>query len=159
MRITLLLLLLIVLAGSCTSKKNDSTPAVTSAVDTLSFQPKLPFLTSEEVNKIYSLSEKVDMIFYNLPISVSQDDVASVKNTALYVVPAAPKVTRSCAALGRLAFLTNGKIFREADIYVGEGCNYLVFMENNQPVAANAMATEGIQFFNKITSQVNAMKK
>jgi hypothetical protein len=111
-------------------------------------------MTSEEVNALYNTATSVDIIFYNLPISVNQEDEASVKNTVQYIIPSFPHVTARCDALGRLAWLADGVILSEADIVMGNGCNYLLFMKNNQPVAANTMALEGVQFFTNIISQV-----
>lgn len=116
--------------------------------------PSLPFLQSSEVNKLYSIAESVDIIFYNLPISVNQDDPASAKNSVMYIAPASPNITNTCQAVGRLSWISNGKIVREADFYIGEGCNHFVFMENGQPAYMNAMAPEGVQFFQTIMSQV-----
>ena len=37
---------------------------------------------------------------------------------------------------------------------MADGCEYLLFMEDSKPVAANAMSQAGIQFFKNIISQV-----
>lgn len=156
--LVLFLLPAFLLTSACQSKKN-SEATEANAEEKKIIDLKLPFLSSEEVNKLYATAEKVDMIFYELPISVNQEEEASVKNTVLYIVPASPRVTAQCKPLGRLAWLADGVILREADVFVGEGCQYLLFMENNQPAWANAIAPEAIQFFNNITSQVNPRQK
>lgn len=135
------------------SVKKDTT--ITASI----LDPGMRYLSNAEVNQLYVQAEKVDMIFYNHPISVNQEDAASVKNTAMYVMPTPPSVTAKCNPLGRIAWLAGGAILREADVYVGNGCNYLLFIENNQPVAANALATAGMDFFNHIISQVKDKQK
>lgn len=118
-----------------------------------------PALGNQDLMKLYSQADHVDIIFYHLPISVNQDDEPSVKNTVLYVSPAQPLITKTCQPVGRLSWMDDGVIIREADVYAEEGCAYLLFMESNQPVAANAMSTEGLQFFTNIISQVAKQKK
>ena len=154
----LLLVPAFLLAAACQPQKSSDTTEA-NAEEKKIIDLKLPFLSSEDVNTLYATAEKVDMIFYDLPISVNQEDEASVKNTVMYIVPASPRVTAQCKPLGRLAWLADGVILREADVFVAEGCQYLLFMENNLPAKANAIAPEAIQFFNNITSQVNQRQK
>ena len=164
MKLNLLILVIFLfgnIAVSCQNKKANESGAEGSASGETgkTANPSFPFLSSQEVNTLYSLAEKVDIIFYNLPISVNQDDPGSAKNTVLYVAPAAPNISSHCEPVGRLSWIVNGKIFREADFYVGEGCNHFVFIENGQPVYKNAMAPEGVQFFQTIMSQVRPPDK
>lgn len=118
-----------------------------------------PSLSNEEITKLYSIAEKVDMIFYNLPMSVNQDDAASAKNTVLYISPAPAIIANNCKPLGRLSWISQGAIVQEADIYVNTGCQYMIFMKNNQPVAANAMSESGVDFFNQIMNQAQSQRK
>jgi len=118
-----------------------------------------PSLSNEEITKLYSIAEKVDMIFYNLPMSVNQDDAASAKNTVLYISPAPAIIANNCKPLGRLSWISQGVIVQEADIYVNTGCQYMIFMKNNQPVAANAMSESGVEFFNQIMNQAQSKGK
>lgn len=115
---------------------------------------KYPALGNQEISGLYAIAEKVDMIFYDLPISVNQDDAASAKNSVLYISPAPVDINNSCKALGRLSWISDGAIVREADIYMDSLCTYFIFMANNQPVAANAMSESGVQFFKNIIDQV-----
>ncbi|MEO5907287.1 MAG: hypothetical protein ABIQ11_11210 [Saprospiraceae bacterium] len=114
----------------------------------------LPALGTQALTDLYVAAEVVDMIFYDMPISLNQDDAKSAKNSVLYISPTVATFNPSCKALGRLSWMTKGAIYKEADIYVDSLCNYFVFMENNQPVAINAMSESGIQFFKTIISQV-----
>lgn len=144
---------------SACKHQNDNATTNASNTATTTRAPTLPFLQSSDVNKLYSMAESVDVIFYKLPISVNQDDPTSAKNTALYVVPASPNISSTCEPVGRLSWISNGKIFREADFYIGEGCNHFVFMENGQPAYKNAMSPEGVQFFQTVMSQVRPPDK
>lgn len=115
----------------------------------------LPFLSQADIQSLHDVTEKVDILFYKLPISVSQDDPPSAKNSVGYIAPASPAITAQCPASGRIAWIADGKIVREADFHLGDGCNYFRFLENNAFVYENAIGTEGIQFFTTIVNQVD----
>ena len=145
-------ILLLVIYSCAHSAKNDK-PEVPASTSTY------PPLSNEEITNLYATAEKVDIIFYNLPMSVNQDDAASAKNTVLYISPAPAIMSSPCKALGRLSWISQGVIIKEADIYSDTGCQYLIFMKENQPVAANALSESGVQFFNQILSQVQQQPK
>ena len=116
--------------------------------------PSYPALGNQEIANLYAIAEKSDMIFYNLPISVNQDDAKSAKNSVLYTSPAPVKINNACQSIGRLSWLSEGVIVKEADIYIDSLCHYFIFMENNKPVAANEMSQLGVDFFTNIITQV-----
>ena len=144
------------LAFSCTSSPKEEQSGNQSPE---SSKTTYPPLSNGEITTLYSLAEKVDMIFYNLPMSVNQDDAASAKNTVLYVSPAPAIMDKPCKPLGRLSWIAQGAIIKEADVYVDTGCHYLIFMTDNQPVAANELSESGVQFFNQIINQVQQRQK
>ena len=147
---------LITVSASCKSEAKTETSEQVPAAPA---PPTYPALGNEAIGTLYSQADKVDIIFYDLPISVNQDNPASVKNTVLYVSPAAPNITGNCKPLGRLTWLQQGTILREADVYCDTGCEYLLFMQDNKPLAANAMGPAGVAFFKNIISQVEKQKQ
>jgi hypothetical protein len=149
---------MMITAWSCKPSDTTDTTQKEPVVETPS-RPIYPALGNQAIAELYSRADKVDIIFYNLPISVNQEDPKSVKNTALYVSPAAPNITADCKPLGRLSWMSEGVIIREADIYCEPGCEYLLFIEDNKPLAANAMVQAGVDFFKNIMSQVDKVKK
>ena len=122
--------------------------------ETTEKKESFPYLGNQEISSLYALAEKVDMIFYELPISINQDDATSAKNSVLYISPAPANRNSFCKAAGRISWLSAGAIVREADIYLDSLCYYFVFMENNQQVAANAMSETGINFYKSVIKQV-----
>ncbi len=148
---------LMIIAWSC--QPSDTNKTQTEPVAEAPSKPIYPALGNQAIAELYSKADKVDIIFYDLPISVNQEDPKSVKNTALYVSPAAPNITADCKPIGRLSWMSNGSIIREADVYCAPGCEYLLFIEDNKPLAANAMVQAGVDFFKNIMSQVDKVKK
>ncbi len=149
------LCLLFLFLLSCQQAKTEEKVPEKVTKPTLSY----PALSNQDITQLYASAEKLDMIFYDLPLSVNQDDSASDKNSVLYVSPAPVQIHSSCKPLGRLSWISQGAIYKEADIYMDSVCQYFLFMVNNQPVAANAISEAGIQFFTKIIAQVPTKSK
>lgn len=145
------------------SPQETSAPGSPSSPQSAPFRQEInlpyPALGNPYITALYAETEQVDIIFYDLPISVNQDDAASAKVTALYVSPANPKITADCKPVARLSWIADGKILREADVYMDDGCEYLMFMENNEGVAVNAMSQSGVEFFKNIIRQVEQKTK
>jgi hypothetical protein len=139
--------------------KNDKTADTNTPEAISSPTYQYPSLGNQDISMLYAQAEKVDIIFYELPISVNQDDAASAKNSVLYVSPAPVEINAACKPMGRLSWLSNGMIVREADFYADSTCHYFLFMQNNQPVAANDMSEAGYQFFKNIVTQVQQRTK
>lgn len=141
--------------NSCTEAKKDEQTAAPAPVSQYAY----PSLGNTEISELYAVTDKVDMIFYEMPISVNQDDAASAKNSVLYVSPAPAVMNKSCKPLGRFTWLSDGAIYKEADFYMDSVCQYFIFMTNNKPVAANAMSESGVEFFTNLFSQVKGKQK
>jgi hypothetical protein len=159
MKNTFLFLVTSVCIITMSACKSEAKTETTESVATTPAPLPYPALGNEAIGTLYSQADKVDIIFYDLPISVNQDNPASVKNTVLYVSPAAPNITGNCKPLGRLTWMQQGNIIREADIYCDTGCEYLLFMQDNKPFAANAMGPAGVAFFKNVISQVEKQKQ
>lgn len=139
--------------------KNTKTEETTVAVEKKPNAVSYPALGNDVLTKLYADVQNVDIIFYDLPISVNQDDPVSAKNSALYVSPAPVDINPKCKSLARISWMKEGTIIKEADVYLDSLCRYFVFMENNKPVAANVMHESGAQFFNSVITQVQARQK
>lgn len=146
-RIALLALpILVSLLAACKSESGKTVEPAAQA-------PALPAMTREDINALYAATEKVDILFYNLPVSVSQDDAASAKNTVTYIAPVAPPAGSNCPSMARLSWISGGAIIKEANVHIDSTCAYLVFVEKEQPVAQNAMEAPGQDFFRSVISQ------
>lgn len=140
---------------SCKEAKQSDQPETEATASPYQY----PALGNAELTSLFAVTEKVDMIFYNHPFSINQDDAKSAKNSVLYVTPAPVEINKSCKPLGRLSWIADGKIIREADFYMDSVCRYFIFMTNNQPSAANAMSESGVSFFTNIFQQVQQQQK
>ena len=108
-----------------------------------------------EFQRLLKECDNVDIIFYDSPISMSQDDRASIRGALFFIDPIRIAPLGDCKPLGRISYMINGAIAAEADFYCEGECTYFVFMENGKPAYANAMSQNGIEFFQSILVQIN----
>lgn len=104
----------------------------------------------EAMRELWESSDAVDIIFYETNFSLSQTEKAAIQQTLGYFLPMPIAHNTSCKPIGRIAFLIQGEIRREADIYIHEGCQYFLWMEKEKPVYINPMSPQGVAFFDGI---------
>ena len=153
---TLLLLLCIVtLLVNC---KTDSTGQPASTVQTTTSTSGLQStagITAEYVQLIVDSCSHVDMIFNDFPISISQTEQSSIVGDLTYLSPnAMTAIPANCKPLGRKVYNGNGRILIEADLYFSEGCQFMIFIQNEQALFGNQMNEKGINFYNNLLAQV-----
>lgn len=131
------------------SNNNNTTPTAPAApqLTTLSYPP----LPQEIATKIGANGDHIDVIFYNMPISISRDGNTDVQQMLSHVSDQAPTQVAPCQPIGRIFFQGQGETIAEADLYLGENCNYYVFMENGKPTYANLLMPDGINLYEKLT--------
>ena len=136
--------------------KSPTTPKVEkSAPTTIKVRGKqlYPSVPVEIIQSIANQCDYVDIGFENLPISINRKEPNDIMHTLRQIAGEPALINDSCPLLGSIIFYQHGKIALEGRIYFSEGCNYFVFLENNQPKYANFMTASGISFFKDIISK------
>ena len=134
-------------------KVNTEAPATDQpALTTLS----LPTLDAEIFKKIAQSCDYVDYIFYNLPISISQDNRQAILSNINFISrEPITSYPATCKSMGRKSFMSDGEILLEADVYLNkeQGCYFYVFLKDGKPAYANKIANDGINFYFNVFSQ------
>lgn len=116
----------------------------------------LPSLTTDYMKKIASSCDYIDYIFYDLPISISQDEKSAIMSNINFISRETVDVYSSnCKSMGRKSFQSDGEIILEADIYLDKAnaCYFYVFLENGKPAYANKISKDGINFYFNVFGQ------
>jgi hypothetical protein len=113
--------------------------------------PSVPF---EIINSLYEKCDYVDYSFEKLPFTISRQEPSDLRHSIAQIAQEIALVDENCPPFGRMIYYKDGSIALEALIYFSKGCNYFVFLENNQPKYANFMTPSGIQFFNGLLAQL-----
>jgi len=111
-------------------------------------------VTGEMVNlpvdvflKVYMEADYIDIIFEDLPFSMSQDNSKSIKQILSHLDKKPPAaISGQCPLFGQMLVQKEGNIILEGDMFHSEGCYYYVFKHQGK-VYHNGMTPNGIQFF------------
>lgn len=113
----------------------------------------------EDMHELYYSCNSLDMIFYNTNFSLSQTDTNQIRTTLEYLLPSPVQHNPACKPRGRATFWVDGELSHEADIYLGENCNYFVWVDGTKPIHINPMNHRGIDFFTKVLTQGHELFK
>jgi len=117
------------------------------------------YLTSSDIQNLANEVDFIDIIFYQMDISVSQGDKASTQQTTHFLTADGKPTEMNCPAIGRLTLQAKGKIIREADIHVqGGGCAYFTLIENKKPVGTCLISPDGRKFFDSLLASYQPPK-
>lgn len=103
-------------------------------------------LTNDDILNLSNSADYVDILFYHMNISVSQNDPPSIRQSVYFLTANGKPANMQCAPIGRISYLSKGKIIREADIHLSPGCNYFTIIENKASVGTVLMSPEGVKF-------------
>jgi len=114
----------------------------------------LPGIPMDLMKNLWDNCDYVDYVFYNLPISMSLDNKASIQNALTHVASEPAPMPPQCKSIGRIFYQIKGENVQMAEIYFTPGCLYFVFLgQDEKPAYCNYMTPEGVQYLNNIFSQ------
>lgn len=150
--IFLALSLFVTLSCKNQKKSSDKNPEETGQLEkeTTSQQSFLTALPADIFKKVYAEADYLDVIFENLPFSMSQENNASIRQILNHVDNKPPQtIPANCPLFGQQLYMKNGEIILEADFFHSEGCYYYIFKHNGKKYY-NGMTQTGITFFDNL---------
>ncbi len=147
-----------VVITSCKNSDNTKIEGNKSKANVLENVSGIP---SEVMDELWNKCSLVDYIFHDLPFSMNQSNVESIRTNLNYISKESiSSIPSNCKPIARQFFQVDGDIKYEADVYFSDGCQFYVFVvNNNQPKYANKMTSSGVDFFNNIINQALNQKK
>ncbi|MBR9920792.1 MAG: hypothetical protein GYB31_08130 [Bacteroidetes bacterium] len=146
-------------------QQNESGDQTDSQAETQETQPTsaagttMESLPVSKLEEVFANADYADFIFYQPSFSMSQDEKASIQQVLALIAAQPATLNPNCKPRGRVFYQKQGVDILVADIYLGDGCNYFVFLENEKPVYANKMIPQGVQYFNNNIQQVLQMQQ
>ncbi|MFK7935794.1 MAG: hypothetical protein AB8G22_19935 [Saprospiraceae bacterium] len=155
---TLLCSLFFFACGSDTKTENSSsTTPPTAAIVEEPLNELYPTLPLEKAERLFTETDYLDYVFYELPFSMNHSKEADIKNSIRYI-STSPVTNRipQCKSIGRIFYQAKGEIIGEAEFHFNNdvGCYYLIFMEENKPKYANLLTQTGVTNYSNLFSQV-----
>lgn len=141
--------------SSCkTDNTTNDTPEKTVVAGAYNSIPKAT------MQKLWDNCTLVDYIFHDLPFSMSQTEINSIRSTINYIgVEAQETIPAGSKAICRQIWQIDGEVILEVDVHYGDLGNFFVFIENNKPVYANKMTDGGVGFFGQVIRQAMSQVK
>jgi hypothetical protein len=114
---------------------------------------ELSALQPDVFKYVYENCDYLDIIFENLPFSMSQDNQNGIKSLMSYIDFQPPVALKDdCTPMGRQIYQIAGEVIMEADMYVSPDCNYYVFFYQGKTYY-NAMVPKGVEFFTALKNK------
>ena len=156
-KITFFLSLIITISG-CGSNENNTSSETPQPVAKTPAQQQvyLPSLPMEELKLLWDNSNQVDYIYYELPMSTSLDEQASIQTQLRYIsdTPVPLSIKNNCKAIARIFYKQDGEDIIESDLYFSENCYFYVFFKEGKPVYSNLMTDVGKEYFGNMLRQI-----
>lgn len=148
-------ILITLMVFSCQSKETKNNPQTPAPIDATPLQQvPYPPVPQDVLQTIVTEGDHIDIVFYKLPISMSRDGQNDVILELARLTDTAPQARANCVADGRIFYQGKGQTLAEADIYINEGCYYVVFYKDNKPAYANGLTPEAIKFYRELTQNL-----
>jgi hypothetical protein len=131
------------------SSANDSSPA--STVQSINSLPALP---AAEINRMRAECSGIDYTFLDPSFSMSVDDPEEFMQDFDFIGLESPGIDPACKPIAMVFYKTGTDRFFDAELYLNERCNYLIFTKNGERLYANALSDVGIENFNAIVNYI-----
>jgi hypothetical protein len=100
--------------------------------------------------KIYFEADYLDVIFQELPFSMSQENNASIRQIMNHIDNKPPaSMPAGCPLFGQQIYQKNGETILEADFYHSPGCYYFIFRYGGDQYF-NGMTDSGVEFYENL---------
>lgn len=133
-----------------------ATPPTTTPADqnTANSGPLYPALPKERIQALYDKCDYIDFVFFNFDFAMSHDEPSAIKSTVAGIAIEQANIKPGCQPIGRVFFQVDGKNVEEADLIIGEGCVYYLFLQDGKHAYANMMTENGFKFYQNIFKQL-----
>jgi len=147
-------LLVLTIGCGADSSSEESIGKVDSSQLRMAESERTPALPQDYFSKLKTRADYVDYIFYDYPISFSQTEVPGIRQVVDFIDRESTTMPENCTPSAMVAFLSEGEILAEGDIYFLDGCSYFVFFdENRTPTYSHRLSQSGANYFNNVLKQ------
>ena len=111
-----------------------------------------PSMTQDQANYLFNNADKVDVLFNDIAVSLSQVTENDVKGQISFLMPGSVPKKLECSESANIIFQSKGEIVADGRMYLRGKCRYIVFYEDNKPSHGAFMTDQGMKFYSQILS-------
>ena len=147
----ILLVCVCMLFAACGQNSNGDHDESTDAQEVGEITDALP---QETLQLIAETGDYVDYIFNDYPISFSQSEPSAVRQVAGFIDPEPTSMPEGCEPTAIVAFISQGEVLAEANLYFTDDCSHFVFFdENRNPTYSHPLRQQGKQYYESVLEQ------
>lgn len=139
--------------SASSNSTNKTTPTASASAAATASYPSIPV---ERLEYLWNNASYMDVVFYELPVSMNQSTLESIRTTLAHIAEEVPAISPNCKSIGRIFFQVGPKNVESAEIYFQPGCTFYLWLENDKPTYANQMTEDGVAFYNNIFKSVQS---
>jgi hypothetical protein len=96
----------------------------------------------------------IDYIFHDFPISFSQTERNAIRQVVGFIDPEPTHMPVGCEPTAMIAFLVDGDILAEGDVYFMDDCSYFVFYDDERnPTYSHPLRSHGKDYYKSVLEQ------
>ena len=146
-----------VLLFACTSSNNTQEEETSNEV--VSSEDYYTIMTAEQAQELFSNADKVDVLFNDIAVSLSQVKQSDVQGQISFLKPGLVPKKLDCSETANIIFQAKGEIVADGRMYLRGDCRYVIFYEENQPVYATQITDQGMNFYRRVLAAGNSTVK
>ena len=140
----------------------EKTPEVSHTTPQKTHSLQLPSdqgISADIVQRIIDECISIDVTFTDLGFTMNQHEKSAIINDLSFIssTPLA-EIPKNCSPLGRKVYYSKEGVIIEADIYIVEACEILVFIRNEKPLFANILNQTGVDFYKSVLAQAKGVQ-
>lgn len=118
-------------------------------------EEQLPSISQEFMTDLFMKCDFIDFVFYELPFSMSFDNLNTIQSTMSWISTSVPILTKNCKPIGRMVYQGKGEILVEAEMFISESdaCGHIVWIIDGKPTYANRYNINGKNYMLGIINQ------
>lgn len=138
---------------SCQQQGTTDAAAVKSPEEASPSQNFYPAVSNEIIAMLYQKSNKMDVLFNDAPVSLSQSTAKDVKGQLSFLSPGSVPKPLPCRETANGLFQADGDILADIRYYITDGCRYALFYENGKPAYGAIIGDQGLNFYRSVLNQ------
>lgn len=139
-----LVLILIVSCGEPKTAPSEQEPVASAEEAVHGTVPK------DKIMQLYETADKVDVLFNDISVSLSQVTQQDVKGQISFLAPGEVPKKLNCSETAVIIYQSKGDIIADGRMYLRGDCHYVVFYEDNKPVYGAFLTDQAMEFYRKI---------
>ncbi len=135
----------------CASDTNKKQAHETRSTQQEAAYTSVPEISQALFDSLVTMADHTDIIFYNRPISLSQDTKKDIHTLLGFFQKGEVQLPKSCKADADIIFQSEGTIIADGKFYISaEGCRHIIFLKDNKPYCGVNMNDQGVTFYRNL---------